>query len=88
MKEYYCQRASVPGTLLITEPNLVSKTTVGLRNAPGLFTREQTAAWKTIVEEVVRGLRKERHNGIIKPAITTNINTKRLAKVKIYYIKE
>ncbi|KKP06741.1 NADPH dehydrogenase [Trichoderma harzianum] len=52
MKEYYCQRASVPGTLLITEPNLISKRTVSLRNAPGLFTREQTAAWKTIVEEV------------------------------------
>ncbi|KAL7907173.1 FMN-linked oxidoreductase [Trichoderma velutinum] len=52
MKEYYCQRASVPGTLLITEPNLISKRNGNLRNAPGLFTREQTAAWKTIVEEV------------------------------------
>ncbi|KAL7951873.1 FMN-linked oxidoreductase [Trichoderma barbatum] len=34
MKEYYYQRTSVPGTLLITEPTLISKEDGGLRNEP------------------------------------------------------
>jgi NADPH2 dehydrogenase len=52
MKEYYCQRASVPGTLLITEANMISKESGGLRNVPGLYSPEQIAAWKSIVEAV------------------------------------
>ncbi|EHK23904.1 uncharacterized protein TRIVIDRAFT_190803 [Trichoderma virens Gv29-8] len=52
MKSLFSQRASVPGTLLITESNLTSKKNDDLRNMPGLSTRKQTAAWKTIVEEI------------------------------------
>ncbi|KAM0251512.1 hypothetical protein ACHAQJ_008134 [Trichoderma viride] len=53
MKDYYCQRASVPGTLLITEANLISKESGGgLRNVPGLYSPGQIAAWEPIVEAV------------------------------------
>lgn len=52
MKQYYCQRASVPGTLLIAEANLVSKEQGELLNVPGLYSAQQTTAWKSIVEEV------------------------------------
>ncbi|PNP42140.1 hypothetical protein TGAMA5MH_05821 [Trichoderma gamsii] len=52
MKQYYCQRASVPGTLLIAEANLVSKEQGELLNVPGLHSAQQTTAWKSIVDEV------------------------------------
>lgn len=52
MKQYYCQRASVPGTLLIAEGNLISKEDDELLNVPGLYSPQQTAAWKSIVDEI------------------------------------
>lgn len=52
MKQYYGQRASVPGTLLIAEGSLVSKENGELLNVPGLYNPQQTAAWKSIVEAV------------------------------------
>lgn len=52
MKQYYCQRASVPGTLLIAEANLVSKEQGELLNVPGLYSPQQTADWKSIVDEI------------------------------------
>jgi NADPH2 dehydrogenase len=52
MKQYYCQRASVPGTLLIAEANLVPRERGELLNVPGLYNPQQTAAWKSIVDEV------------------------------------
>ncbi|KAL7899722.1 hypothetical protein HDV63DRAFT_393714 [Trichoderma sp. SZMC 28014] len=52
MKQYYCQRASVPGTLLIAESNLISKEHGELLNVPGLYSSQQTAAWKSIVDEI------------------------------------
>ena len=37
MKEYYGQRASVPGTLIITEGTLISKSARGgFANGPGI----------------------------------------------------
>ena len=44
--EYYAQRASVPGTLLITEATYVSGQASGQPNAPGIWTDEQVAGWK------------------------------------------
>ncbi|KAI1271671.1 FMN-linked oxidoreductase [Xylaria sp. FL0933] len=53
MKEYYGQRASVPGTLLITEGTFVSPASCGtFPGAPGIWSKEQIAAWKTITDEV------------------------------------
>lgn len=55
MLEYYSQRASVPGTLLITEANFVAARARGREeNAPGIYTDEHIRAWKRITEEVHR----------------------------------
>ncbi|KAK1752191.1 hypothetical protein QBC47DRAFT_389971 [Echria macrotheca] len=50
--EYYRQRASVPGTLLITEATFMSAKSGGYRNVPGIYTDAQIAAWKKITDAV------------------------------------
>lgn len=52
MKEYYGQRASTPGTLLITEATFISQQAAGFDNAPGLWTADQIASWKEITDTV------------------------------------
>ncbi|TAQ87450.1 hypothetical protein B7494_g4228 [Chlorociboria aeruginascens] len=53
MKEYYGQRSSVPGTLIITEGTLVSPSACGgFPNAPGIWSNDQVAAWRAITDEV------------------------------------
>ncbi|KAH6867475.1 putative N-ethylmaleimide reductase [Thelonectria olida] len=52
MKEYYSQRASVPGTLIISEGTFISATCGGFTNAPGLWREDQIGAWKAITDEV------------------------------------
>ena len=46
--EYYGQRASVPGTLLITEATAVAPQAAGLPHVPGLWSDEQVAGWKRV----------------------------------------
>ncbi|KAL7943877.1 NADH:flavin oxidoreductase/NADH oxidase [Trichoderma barbatum] len=50
--EYYSQRASVPGTFIITEATLISEVHSGLPNAPGLWTVAQIQGWKVITNAV------------------------------------
>ena len=53
MKEYYSQRASVPGTLIITEGTLVSPAAGGgFARTPGIWNQDQVKAWKAITDEV------------------------------------
>ncbi|KFY62068.1 hypothetical protein V496_04754 [Pseudogymnoascus sp. VKM F-4515 (FW-2607)] len=53
MKEYYSQRASVPGTLVISEGTLISQAACGgFANGPGIWSNDQVAAWRTITDEV------------------------------------
>ncbi|KAL1903155.1 hypothetical protein Sste5346_000439 [Sporothrix stenoceras] len=52
MTEYYAQRASVPGTLLISEATSVSPRSAALPNTPGLFNQEQIDAWKPVTKAV------------------------------------
>jgi len=53
MKEYYGQRAAIPGTLILSEGTFVSKSACGgFANSPGIWTEEQVAAWRTITDEV------------------------------------
>lgn len=53
MTEYYRQRASVPGTLLITEAVFVSSESRGRdMNAPGIFNDEQIMEWATVADAV------------------------------------
>ncbi|KAI0458450.1 NADH:flavin oxidoreductase/NADH oxidase family protein-like protein [Xylaria acuta] len=55
MKEYYSQRASVPGTLIISEGAFISPSARGgFPHAPGIWSKEQVAAWRTITDEVHR----------------------------------
>ncbi|KAJ4263348.1 hypothetical protein NW762_006166 [Fusarium torreyae] len=55
MKEYYGQRASVPGTLIISEGTLVSPAAGGgFARTPGIWNQDQVAGWRTITEEVHR----------------------------------
>ena len=46
--EYYKQRASVPGTLLISEATFISPESSGMPNAPGIWNDAQIAAWKKV----------------------------------------
>ncbi|EJU01876.1 FMN-linked oxidoreductase [Dacryopinax primogenitus] len=49
---YYSQRASFPGTLLITEGTFIAPEAGGLACAPGIYTEKQIAAWKKITDAV------------------------------------
>ncbi|KAK0460537.1 uncharacterized protein EV420DRAFT_214156 [Desarmillaria tabescens] len=52
MKEYYSQRGSEPGTLLITEATFIAQRAGGYKNIPGLWTQEQLDAWKEVTDAV------------------------------------
>ena len=46
--EYYSQRGSEPGTLLISEATVVASKAGGLSHVPGLWNNDQIAAWKKV----------------------------------------
>jgi len=50
--EYYAQRASVPGTLLITEATFISPQAGGYSNVPGIYNQAQIESWKKVTEAV------------------------------------
>lgn len=52
MKEYYSQRAAVPGTLIITDETFISATCDGFPHALGLWREDQIAAWRIITDKV------------------------------------
>ncbi|KAF9265073.1 NADH:flavin oxidoreductase/NADH oxidase [Marasmius fiardii PR-910] len=52
VKEYYTQRASEPGTLLITEATFIHPRAGGYANVPGIWSDAQINAWKEIVDAV------------------------------------
>ncbi|KAJ5515011.1 Aldolase-type TIM barrel [Penicillium fimorum] len=52
MREYYAQRASVPGTLLISEGTFISERAGGTNNVPGIWSDAQIKQWKTITDAV------------------------------------
>ncbi|GAA5826468.1 hypothetical protein JCM11251_002383 [Rhodosporidiobolus azoricus] len=49
---YYSQRASTPGTLLISEATFIDERASGYKGAPGIFTDEQVQGWKKVVDAV------------------------------------
>lgn len=51
-KTYYEQRASTPGTLLITEGTFISPRAGGYKNIPGIWNDAQVSAWKAITDAV------------------------------------
>lgn len=52
MVEYYAQRASTPGTLLITEATFITERAGGFRYVPGIWSQEQIAGWKKVTSAV------------------------------------
>ncbi|OCH85979.1 FMN-linked oxidoreductase [Obba rivulosa] len=50
--EYYGQRASDPGTLLIAEATPIAPKAVGFLNVPGIWTDEQVTSWKHVTDAV------------------------------------
>ncbi|KAL3475198.1 NADH:flavin oxidoreductase/NADH oxidase family protein [Aspergillus californicus] len=52
VSDYYAQRGSVPGTLLITEAILISTRPGVYTHVPGLYTPEQIAQWKKVTAAV------------------------------------
>jgi len=50
--EYYAQRGSIPGTLLISEATNISRKATGYFHTPGVFSNEQLLEWKKITDRV------------------------------------
>ncbi|KAI9764934.1 MAG: hypothetical protein M1840_007959 [Geoglossum simile] len=50
VKDYYGQRASVPGTLLISEATAICSRAVGFSNVPGIWNAAQLQAWREIAD--------------------------------------
>ncbi|KAM5353257.1 hypothetical protein ACJZ2D_016846 [Fusarium nematophilum] len=51
-KEYYAQRAAVPGTLLISEGTFIAPEHGGYPNVPGIYNAKQIDAWRGITDAV------------------------------------
>jgi NADPH2 dehydrogenase len=52
MTKYYVQRASVPGTLLITEATYISAAGSGYENAPAIYSNEKIEGWILVTDAV------------------------------------
>ncbi|KAF2848522.1 FMN-linked oxidoreductase, partial [Plenodomus tracheiphilus IPT5] len=50
--EYYGQRASTPGTLIISEATIIAEEHGGYANVPGIYSQPQIEAWRKVTEEV------------------------------------
>ncbi|KAF7347193.1 putative inactive dehydrogenase EasA [Mycena venus] len=50
--EYYGQRASQPGSLIISEATLIAERAGASKHSPGIWSDEQIAAWKKVTENV------------------------------------
>ncbi|KAJ7807282.1 hypothetical protein B0H14DRAFT_2873658 [Mycena olivaceomarginata] len=50
--EYYGQRATTPGSLLITEATLIAQRAGGAKNTPGVWSDAQISSWKAVTERV------------------------------------
>uniref|UniRef100_A0A0W0FSA0 NADH:flavin oxidoreductase/NADH oxidase N-terminal domain-containing protein n=1 Tax=Moniliophthora roreri TaxID=221103 RepID=A0A0W0FSA0_MONRR len=52
VREYYTQRDSRPGTLLITEATFIHPKARGFANVPGIWSDTQIEAWKEVTDSV------------------------------------
>jgi NADPH2 dehydrogenase len=48
MVEYYAQRASTPGTLLISEATFIAPQAGGYPHVPGIWSEEQVVHWRRV----------------------------------------
>ncbi|KAH6893968.1 NADH:flavin oxidoreductase/NADH oxidase [Coprinopsis sp. MPI-PUGE-AT-0042] len=52
VKKYYEQRASVSGTLIVTEATIIAEKAGGMDGVPGIYSEDQIRAWKEITDAV------------------------------------
>jgi NADPH2 dehydrogenase len=52
VKDYYVQRASIPGTLLISEAAVASRLAGSITHMPEIWSDAQVAAWKEVADAV------------------------------------
>ncbi|KAF7975567.1 hypothetical protein HWV62_9263 [Athelia sp. TMB] len=52
MPEYYAQRGSVPGTMLVTEATFIAAKAGGIPNVPGIWNEDQIEGWKKVTSAV------------------------------------
>lgn len=52
VKEFYQQRAAIPGTLLVTEGTVISPRHGGYPNVPGIYSDAHLAAWQEVTKAV------------------------------------
>ncbi|KAJ4185655.1 hypothetical protein NW767_012864 [Fusarium falciforme] len=52
VKKYYQQRASVPGSLIVTEATAISPWHGGYPHIPGIYNKDQISAWKEVTDAV------------------------------------
>ena len=50
--EYYSQRASVPGTFIVTEATFISARASGYPNVPGIYSTSQISQWREITSAI------------------------------------
>jgi NADPH2 dehydrogenase len=62
--EYYAQRASKPGSLLITEATFIAARAGGYAHIPGIWSPEQIAAWKEVRIHPFRYVSLAHHSSI------------------------
>lgn len=48
MVEYYSQRASTPGTLIVSEATFIAPQAVGYEHVPGIWNEAQIEGWKKV----------------------------------------
>ena len=51
-KEYYAQRGSTPGTMIVTEASFISPRHGGYSKVPGIWSEAQIDSWREIVDAV------------------------------------
>ena len=57
VKTYYSQRATTPGTLIITEGTLIAPQAGGFDSVPGIWSDEQIDAWRQVsISSVTLGI--------------------------------
>lgn len=52
MAEYYSQRSSEPGTLIVAEATIIKGQAGGYRTVPGIWTKAQIDGWKPVVDAI------------------------------------
>ncbi|KAI8663349.1 Oxidored-FMN domain-containing protein [Fusarium keratoplasticum] len=52
VKEYFKQRASAPGSLVVTEATVISPRHGGYANVPGIYNQSQIDAWREVTNAV------------------------------------